>query len=156
MKKLLAATAAMLALLAAANGASAATDAEVLDSCKPHDWLRFAAAVEANDLAAMREMMNEPELRYCPEVLSTVQVLVCAADPLACLAPSAGPDIPPPPPVVVECPTWNANCTDPLPPPGSHIGVERDRSTPTGGGGGGNGGGGSAPASSAPSTAPRS
>ena len=151
MKKLIAAIAAVLALLAAANSASATTDAEVLDSCKPHDWLRFSAAFEANDMAAMQEMMNDPEMSYCPEIVSTARLLACAADPLSCVEPAAGPEIPPPPSIDIDCPTWNSRCTEPLPPPGAHIGIECSRSEGNGGGGGGEGGGSAGAAPSAPS-----
>lgn len=152
MKKLFAATAAVLALLAAANAAQAVTDAEVLDSCKPHDWLTFAEAFEANDMAAMYEMMNDPEMNRCPEILQTVRVLACADDPLACVEPAGGPDIPPPPPGLIdfECPAWNLRCTDALPPPGAHVGTETNRNDFSDEGNGGGGAGGSAPSATAP------
>lgn len=154
-KKLIASVASVLALLASANAANAMTENQVFDSCMAHDWARFAEAVENNDFAALDQMARDPELRGCPEMVSTARLLACQADPLACIEPAAGPDpkvdIPPPPSVEIECPTWNLRCTDALPPPGAHIGVENDRTDNSdnddGNEAGGNGGG----ASSAPS-----
>jgi len=158
-KKLITTLASVLALLASANGARALGEAEVFDSCMAHDWSRFAAAVESNDIATLEQMAREPELRGCGAIVATARLLACAADPMPCIEPAAGPDpktdIPPPPVIEIDCPTWNPRCTELLPPPGAHIGIERDG--PDGGGdGGGNGGGGSGggSAAAAPSPAP--
>lgn len=113
-------------LLAAPASANAQSDAEVFDSCKPHDWLAFSAAVEGNDMTELQRLINDPEMRICDDLAATVRVLYCEADPLACIEPAAGPDIPPPPVIEVDCPAWKPRCTDPLPPPGAHIGVEND------------------------------
>ena len=90
MKTLLATGVAALALVAGAASAQAESQAEAFDSCKPHDWLRYGEAVEAQDYAALAAMLNEPELRICGALVASVTALVCANDPLACVAPAAG------------------------------------------------------------------
>lgn len=116
-----------LALLAAAGAASAQDRIEEFDQCKPREWETFARAVETSDMELLRLMMEESEYRFCEMLVSTAEALVCGTDPLSCVEPAAGgdvPDLPPPPncPPGVAC---TAEDTPPRPPltscPPGHI-----------------------------------
>jgi hypothetical protein len=132
-KKLIAAVASMLALLASAQTSTAETagtenEALVFDSCMAHDWMRFVEAVEANDYLTLDAMARDPQLLACPEIVATAEVLACAGDPMLCIEPAAGPNVPEveqdAPPPTLPC---AANC-GPFPGqrPGQQLGIERD------------------------------
>lgn len=132
---------ALAALTGSCMAAQAASNG--LMDCQPHDWLAFGAAMDPYDVDALRALQAQPELFNCPEILQTVQVLLCAEDPLSCVEPAAG--IPGTPGNVP-----GDNPGDDTQPgddpfdgqrPGEPIGVENDGGDQNSPGGGGNGGG---------------
>jgi hypothetical protein len=91
MRTLFATTVAVVALAAGAASAWAQSPAEMFDSCRPHDWQRYGEAVEAGDYDALAAMLREPELAGCDVLIASATALVCADDPVGCVAPAAGP-----------------------------------------------------------------
>lgn len=78
-----------LAALAGSFVTAQAASNGVMD-CQPHDWLAFGEAMDPYDVDALRTLFAQPELFNCPEIYQTVQVLLCAEDPLSCVEPAAG------------------------------------------------------------------
>ncbi|MEZ5669720.1 MAG: hypothetical protein R3F55_20230 [Alphaproteobacteria bacterium] len=123
-------------------------------TCRPHEWQRFADAVAAQDNEELARMLTDPEIANCNELYLTVQVLTCNENPMACIAPSAGPS---PIPVDIDDtpPTDNLffGPDGPFPGqrPGEQAGNEQDRddnSSPADPGNPGGGDGGNTPSRS--------
>lgn len=127
-KTLLLAGIALGGLAGSYAGAQAASSGVM--GCSPHDWLAFGEAVETQDNDALLAMLGDPELHTCAEIINTVAVLACDADPSACL-PTPVVIIPPTPPVIliVNVPDDVAPGPGPFPgqSPGQALGAEQNR-----------------------------
>lgn len=151
-KTLLLAGIALGGLAGSYAGAQAASSGVM--GCSPHDWLAFGEAIETQDNDALLAMLGDPELHSCAEIINTVAVLACDADPSACLPPPVV-ILPPPPTVIllVDVPDDVAPGPGPFPgqAPGQALGAEQNRNDNSaaapqdddgnGGGGGGDAGG---------------
>lgn len=84
-------TGAALCVLAGTFSAAHAAS-EGLLTCRPHDLNRLAEAIANQDNDALREMLSEPEISFCPEYINTAEAILCAQDSLACIEPSGGGD----------------------------------------------------------------
>lgn len=119
-----------------ANAGAQAFDRTAFDACNPEAWDMFGYAVEHREYGLLAEMLNAAQYKDC-DFYETAELLVCEANPLACLEPSA--DVPD---VIDNVPAQRAEGPFPGQRPGQSLGNENDGGSSDGGHSGGGSAGG--------------